>query len=133
MSTYPLNMREKTEAIAHWLGYHHEDIAYGLRSVADAEKLYDYWQARADVLPEFSDDNADDAAVDVRQHRIAALGYDPLVIVMNGATAAPKIDKAAEALRAAQKLLDSVAFVAKDGDTKRPLRLIRAALAASTN
>ena len=83
MSAYPENMREKTAAIAEWLGWHHEDIAYGLRSVADAEKLYDYWQARGDLLPEFCDGEADDPAVDVRQHRIAALGYDPLIIVLN--------------------------------------------------
>jgi len=129
MSKYPQNFREKTAAIAEWLGWHHENIAYGLRSVADAEKLYDYWQARGDLLPEFSDEEADDAAVDVRQHRIIALGYDPLVIVMEGQKPAPKIDRKAEALKAAQQLLDSVAFVAKEGDTKRPLRLIRAALA----
>lgn len=133
MATYPQNMREKTEAIAEWLGYHHEDIAYGLRSVADAEKLYDYWAERGDLLPEFCDNDAEDLEVDVRQHRIAALGYDPLVVVMAGERAAPKINKAAEAMRAAEKLLDSVAFVAKEGDTKRPLRLIRSALAATTN
>jgi hypothetical protein len=132
MSTYPQNMRDKTEAIANWLGDHHEDIAYGLRSVADAEKLYDYWQARSALLPEFCDEASDDPEVDVRQHRIAAIGYDPLVIVMAGSTPVPKVNKAAKALREAEKLLDSVAFVAKEGDTKRPLRLIRAALAAET-
>ena len=131
MSTYPQNIREKSQAVATWLGYHHENIAYGLRSMADAEKLYDYWQARPNVLPEFCDDDADDMAVDVRQHRIAALGYDPLVIVMAGALRRPKIDRATEALRAAQTLLDSVAYVAHEGDTKRPLRLIHAALSTS--
>ena len=50
--------------------------------MADAEKLYDYWQARGDLLPEFCDGEADDPTIDVRQHRIAAVGYDPLVIVM---------------------------------------------------
>lgn len=133
MDQYPQNIREKTEAVASWLGYHHEDIAYGLRSMADAEKLYDYWQARPDVLPEFCDQDADDPAVDVRQHRIAALGYDPLLIIQAGMQPPQKINKVAEALRAAQTLLDSVAFVAKVGDTKRPLRLIRSALAATTN
>lgn len=133
MSQYPQNMREKTAAIAEWLGWHHEDVAYGLRSVADAEKLYDYWAARSDLLPEFCDNDGHELGVDVRQHRIAALGYDPLVIVMKGAVPAPKIDKATEALHSAEKLLDSVAFVAKEGDTKRPLRLIRSALAAITN
>ena len=132
MSTYPQNMREKTAAIAQWLGWHHEDIAYGLRSVADAEKL-DYWAARSDLLPEFCDNDGHELGVDVRQHPIAALGYDPLVIVMKDATPAPKIDKATEALHAAQKLLDSVAVVAKEGDTQRPLRLIRSALASTTN
>jgi len=133
MSAYSENMREKVVAIAEWLGYHHEDIAYGLRSVADAEKLYDYWQARGDLLPEFCDCETDDPAVDVRQRRIAALGYDPLVIVKKGQNPAPKLNKASEALREAEKLLGSVAFVAKEGDTKRPLRLIRAALAATAS
>ncbi|MEM8519518.1 hypothetical protein [Janthinobacterium sp. CAN_S7] len=133
MSKYPKNMREKAEAIALWLGYHNEDIAYGLRALADAEKLYDYWQAHSGVLPEFCDEDADDPTVNVRQHRIAAIGYDPLMIVMEGGTLTPKIDKTAEALRVAQKLLDSVAFVAKEGDTKRPLRLINSALAAFTS
>lgn len=131
MCKYPQNMREKTLAIAEWLGWHHEDIAYGPRSVADAEKLYDYWAARGDVLPEFSDNEDYDPAVDVRQHRIAARGYDPLVIVMQDAPPAPKVDKAAEALRVAEQLLDSVAYIARKGDTKRPLRLIRSALAAA--
>ena len=131
MSTYPPNQREKTEAIAHWLGYHHENIAYGLRSVADAEKLYDYWQQRGDLLPEYCDEECDDPNIDVRQHRIAAIGYDPMQSTEEGAVKFT-VDKAQVALVAAEKLLASVAFVAKEGDTKRPLRLIRAAMAAQS-
>jgi hypothetical protein len=36
------------------------------------------------------------------------------------------------AARAAFKLLDSVAFVTKEGDTDKPLRLLRAAIAKAT-
>jgi len=73
-----INIREKLGTIENWMGYHHENLAYGLRSVVDAEKLYDYWQARGDLLPEFCDAESDDPDVDVAQHRIAAIGYDPL-------------------------------------------------------
>lgn len=36
------------------------------------------------------------------------------------------------AMRAAAKTLDSVAYVATEGDTERPLRLLRAAIAKAT-
>lgn len=73
-----MNMREKTLAIADWLGWQDEDLSAGLRSVADAEKLYDYWRARSSTLPEMADEDADDSSIDVAGHRVAALGYDPL-------------------------------------------------------
>lgn len=72
------NFREKAAAIADWLGYHNEDIAYGLRSVADAEKLYDYWQAHPE-LPEMCDEDGDDGEP-MKPHRIKAIGYDPMLI-----------------------------------------------------
>lgn len=124
-------IREKTAAIAEWLGCHHENIAYGLRSVADAEKLYDYWQSNSHLVPENCDDEPDDPSVNVRQHRINAIGYDPLEVPLNGAKQPPKVNKSHEALIAVKTLLDSVAYVAKEGDTKRPLRLINAALETS--
>lgn len=73
-----MNTREKMEAIAQWLGWQHENMSFGLRSVADAEKLYDYWQARTDTLPEFADDESDDEEIDVATYRVNALGYDPM-------------------------------------------------------
>lgn len=39
-----------------------------------------------------------------------------------------KRDVVLEALKAAEKLLDSVAYVNKEGDTVKPLRLIRSAI-----
>lgn len=41
-------------------------------------------------------------------------------------------DCAIVAMRAAERLLDSVAFVATEGDTEEPLRLLRAAIAKAT-
>jgi hypothetical protein len=76
-----MNTREKAVAIADWLGWQDEDMAAGLRSVADAEKLYDYWQARPDALPEMADEDAcddDGKDLNIAAHRVAALGYDPL-------------------------------------------------------
>lgn len=75
-----INAREKAAAIADWLGWQDEDMAAGLRSVADAEKLYDYWQARADTLPEMADEETDDEGNELAPHRIAAVGYDPLAV-----------------------------------------------------
>ena len=74
---------ERLTAITKWLRSHHKDVASGIRSVTDAGKLYDYWQERRDVLPEFCDGDADGPSVDVRWHRITALGYNPLVIVLH--------------------------------------------------
>lgn len=68
---------DKMRAIAEWLGWQEENLSYGLRSIADAEKLYDYWQANPD-LPEMADVLFDDDGDEVAPHRIKALGYDPL-------------------------------------------------------
>jgi hypothetical protein len=73
-----MNTREKMELIADWLGYQHEDLSFGLRSVGDAEKLYDHWQAHADELPEYADMDVDDGGVDIAARRRVVLGYDPL-------------------------------------------------------
>lgn len=40
----------------------------------------------------------------------------------------PKRNVVLEALRESEKLLDSVAFVCEEGDTKKPLRLLRLAI-----
>ena len=78
-----MNAREKAEAISQWLGWQHEDLSFGLRSLADAEKLYDYWKKQSGVgLPELADEESDyEDGPDVAAHRVLALGYDPLVRV----------------------------------------------------
>ncbi len=55
-----LNAREKLLAIADWLGWQNENLSFGLKSPEDAVKLYNYWQERADSLPEMADDEQDD-------------------------------------------------------------------------
>ena len=70
---------KKLELITDWLNWQHVALTDGLRSVADAEKLYDYWQKTPD-LPEFADCEGDDLDVDTtHQHHINAIGYSPLV------------------------------------------------------
>lgn len=71
---------EKAKQMTHWLDNQNETLSWNLRSVADAEKLYDYWTTgdAANALPEFCDDDRDCEGVDLAAHRIKALGYDPL-------------------------------------------------------
>lgn len=73
-----LNAREKLLAIADWLGWQNEDLSFGLKSPEDAVKLYNYWQERADTLPEMADEVEDDEGRYVFMFRKHALGYDPL-------------------------------------------------------
>lgn len=69
---------EKAKRIVEWLDFQNESLSFGLRSVADAEKLYDHWQANSAVLPEFADCRDDEDEQIVSAARRAALGYDPL-------------------------------------------------------
>lgn len=73
-----LNAREKLLAIADWLGWQNEDLSFGLKSPEDAVKLHNYWQERADTLPEMADDEKDDEGRWMFMFRKHALGYDPL-------------------------------------------------------
>ncbi|QPI14712.1 hypothetical protein GECvBMG_gp168 [Salmonella phage GEC_vB_MG] len=73
-----LNAREKLLAIADWLGWQNENLSFGLKSPEDAVKLYNYWQERADSLPEMADDEQDDEGRWLFMFRKAALGYDPM-------------------------------------------------------
>lgn len=73
-----LNAREKLLAIADWLGWQNEDLSFGLKSPEDAVKLYNYWQERADTLPEMADEEQDDEGRWMFMFRKHALGYDPL-------------------------------------------------------
>jgi len=70
------NPREILEDAASWLGYQHEDLSFGLKSPADAIKLYLRWTAD-ETLPEFCDEPADDGR-DMAKLRRKILGYDPL-------------------------------------------------------
>ncbi|VVE18347.1 MULTISPECIES: hypothetical protein [Pandoraea] len=109
-----MNARERLAAVADWLGYNDEQLSFGLRNAFDALRLYDYSQAHPE-LPEMADEWEE-------SDLIAALGYSPYEFDQSEAILSHEADtsgagKAAEAIRAARKLLDSVAFVAKDGDT----------------
>lgn len=75
-----MNTREKMALVLEWLNYQDEQLSFGLRSMADAEKLYDFWQVHSDNLPEMADEpyypNSD---IDVvRPARMCCLGYDPM-------------------------------------------------------
>lgn len=118
-----MNSRETLVNVAEWLGYQDETLSFGLRNAFDALRLYDYAQAHPN-LPEMADEWTE------RQF-IAALGYNPMTeefleVKSTGA------DAAAAAMKRARRLLDSVAFVAKEGDTKRPLSAIDEALGHSS-
>jgi len=76
-----MNTRKKMVHIADWLGWQHESMSFGLRSIADAEKLWQYWQDNADTLPEFADENEGDEVEDITNVRISVLGYDPMEAV----------------------------------------------------
>lgn len=118
-----MNAREQLAAVADWLGWQDESLSFGLRNSMDALRLYDYAQANPS-LTEMADDWTP-------QTRIAALGYDPLetdaaavghAVGDSGAAAAHK------ALLQARTLIDSVAFVAEEGDSAPVLASIDAVL-----
>ena len=107
-----MNSREQITAVADWLGWQEESLAMGLVNAFDALRLYDYAQANPD-LPEMADEwsSAD---------RIKALGYDPLAL--SEAASGRDVEdtgatKAWSALVKARTLIDSVAYVAVEGDT----------------
>ncbi|GAO73509.1 hypothetical protein [Comamonas sp. E6] len=112
-----MNAREQLIAIADWLGDEEESLSFGLRNAFDALRLYDYALARPELICGYVMEwpEAD---------RIAALGYDPIATVEaiqgrdvneTGAT------QACAVLARARDLLDSVAFVATEGDTSQLL------------
>lgn len=118
-----MNAREQLAMVAEWLGWQDESLSFGLRNSMDALRLYDYAEAHSD-LAEMADEWQS-------KDRIAALGYDPLEteestrgceVVETGASAAHA------ALMQARVLLDSVAYVAKEGDTTLVLASIDAVL-----
>lgn len=118
-----MNAREQLKAVADWLGWQDESLSFGLRHSMDALRLYDYAQSNPD-LPEMADEWES-------EQRGLALGYDPLdteeaakgrEVAESGATAAYK------AILQARKLIDSVAFVAKEFDSAPVLQSIDAVI-----
>ena len=76
MSKDPINMREELENCAAWLSFHHEDIAYGLKSPEDALKLWRFGRAHPE-LAEFCDQPEGDVSDWTDKHFKAAIGYNP--------------------------------------------------------
>lgn len=114
-----MNARERLAAVAEWLGWQEETLSFGLRNAFDGLRLYDYAQAHPN-LPEMADEWKP-------RSRIAALGYDP----MDGTNHEAETTGASEvasAMSKARKLIDTVAFVAKEGDKDKPLAALDAAL-----
>ena len=118
-----MNAREQLLAIADWLGWQEESLSFGLRHSMDALRLYDYSQSHPN-LPEMADE------WETRSF-VAAIGYNPFDqkeaqqgrdVTTTGAT------DAAKALKAARALIDSVAYVAKEGDKDNVLSSIDQAL-----
>lgn len=122
-----MNARERLTAAADWLGYNHEQLSFGLRNAFDALRLYDYAQAHP-CLPEMADEWDEPDLV-------AALGYSPFELDDTGSPISHEADtsgsdKAADAMRVARKLLDSVAFVANEGDTEPVIDALDASVPA---
>lgn len=116
-----MNARETLAHVADWLGWQDEDLSAKLRNAFDALRLYDYAQANPD-LEEMAD-------VWDAKHRIAALGYDPFDFEYAEAETSGATE-AADALRNAYVLIDSVAHVKKPGDTLHVLPQIARVLSA---
>lgn len=73
-----LNIAERMSDITAWLESQDETLSFGLRSIVDAEKLYDYFTS--DESPERYADGSDKK---VRDARIGVLGYDPINQTLN--------------------------------------------------
>lgn len=117
-----MNSRQRLVSVANWLGFQDEDLSAKLRNAFDALRLYDYAEANC-YLPEMADEWEP-------EHRKAALGYDPLEMENDIESDTTGASEAADALRNAYVLLDSVAFVKNQGDTLRVLPKIAAVLSA---
>lgn len=72
----PMKIIGKLIHISEWLRSQSPQLSAGLRSGADAEKLFDYWKINQ---PHFN--YADGAMPFAVAARIAALGYDPMAEV----------------------------------------------------
>lgn len=64
----------KLECISGWLDRMDEGLSFGLKSVVDAEKLYDHF-ANHETMDRYAvEENSDEMSAE----RIKVLGYDPL-------------------------------------------------------
>jgi len=119
-----MNARERLEAVFNWLGWQDEQLSAGLKNSFDALRLFDYAQANPD-LSEMADEWNE-------KHLIAAVGYNPLADYETWHEAETTgASEAANALRNAYTLIDSVAHVAKPGDKERVLPEIARVLSAA--
>ena len=118
-----MNAREQLAAIADWLGWQEESLSFGLRNSMDALRLYDYAQAHPN-LPEMADEWKP-------RDLIAALGYNPFEqaeAVHGREVSSTGASEATNAMKAARDLIDSVAYIVKEGDKDKVLAAIDAVL-----
>ena len=110
-----LNSQEQLAAAAEWLSNQHDRLSYGLRSAFDGLRIYEYWTNNP-TLPEYCDQDEQEPDIDLSEHRINALGYDPInsPFTLNAPIGAIAVMCT---LVEAEVLLDSVAFVSVEGDT----------------
>ena len=71
-----LNAREQLEAAANWLGYHHEDLSYLLKTPQDGLKLWLYAQAHPELAEMCDEPEGNDADWTDARFK-AAIGYNP--------------------------------------------------------
>lgn len=71
-----MNAREQLEAAANWLGYHHEDLSFGLKSPEDGLKLWRYGKKHPE-LAEMCDEPEGNEADWTDKHFKRAIGYNP--------------------------------------------------------
>lgn len=78
----------KLKLIKNWLDFQHYDLTAGIKSVSDAEKLYDYFRTHPELCDgcdyqmrqEWEDEvmSEDPKAKPLAWHVKKAIGYDPL-------------------------------------------------------
>lgn len=118
-----MNARQRLSEAAEWLGWNDENLSSGLRTAFDALRLYDYAQAHPE-LPEMADDWDPELISQV-------LGYDPLAANAQQHEAPTSgVDVVVRAMQEARMLIDSVAWVQREGDKEPVLSLLDAALGA---
>lgn len=123
-----MNCREQIAAVADWLSWQEESLSFGLVNALDAMRLYDYAQSHSN-LPEMADDWTS-------RQRIEALGYDPLELpeaAQGRDVASTGATEAWNALHLARSLIDSVAYVAAEGDSTSVIAAIDAVVTRPTH